>query len=78
MARMKSVRIRTINWNTIFEDAKGSYYDYMARVYSGDETTHLKIVAELRCKDWSIVETSNNDLTVMLKDRHIIRISQIW
>ncbi|GEM_PF-5275685 len=78
MARLKSIRISTINWNVQFEEADGSYYDYVASLYSNDNESHLNIIRELLNKGWRSINTSNNDISILEKDRHIIRVLKLW
>ena len=78
MARLKSIRISAINWCAQFEDAKGIYYDYVASIYSSDKESHANIIQELLSKGWDSIETSNDDISIFEKDRHIIRVSKIW
>ncbi|WP_107842025.1 hypothetical protein [Metasolibacillus meyeri] len=78
MTRLKSIRISAINWNTQFDDANGSYYDYVASLYSNDKESHASITQELLGKGWRIVENSDSSLSILEKDRHIIRLSKLW
>lgn len=76
--KFKSIRIGTINWHEKFEEVKGSYYDYVCSVSSFDEVTHSKITEELISKGWREVFTSNDDLSLFEKERHVIRLNKIW
>lgn len=78
MARLKSIRISAVNWNAQFDDAKGSYYDYVASLYSNNKESHTRIIQELINKGWRSIDTSNNDISILEKDRHIIRVSKLW
>lgn len=78
MSKLKSIRIGVINWCAQFEDVKGSYYDYAASIYSSDKESHANIIQELLSKGWSSIETSSDFISVLEKDRHIIRVSKIW
>lgn len=75
---LKYIRISTINWNEQFEEVNGSYYDYVCSISSFDEGTHMKIKRELIRKGWDEVITNNDDLSLFLMERHVIRIHKIW
>ncbi|MGX1266634.1 hypothetical protein RKD55_004578 [Rossellomorea marisflavi] len=74
---MKSVMISAIKWAAKFEQADGSYYDYVADAYSPSETKEKEITSELLSKGWRKIDT-NNGMTVFEKERHVLRISRIW
>ncbi|GAB2553556.1 hypothetical protein [Gracilibacillus alcaliphilus] len=77
MTQLKSIRLKSINWNEEFHESMGSYYDYVAEVYSPSEVKHKEMCKELINKGWVNVKT-NIGITVYLKNRHIIRIFPIW
>jgi hypothetical protein len=74
---MKSSRFKSINWVAEFEPINGSYYDYVAEIYSPSEAKEKDICNELLKKGWRKIETGNGIL-VFEKDRHVIRIFPIW
>lgn len=74
---MKYVRIGIIEWVEKFKEVKGSYYDYVAEIYSTSKLKEDMIRGELKSKGWREIET-NNDIAVFEKDRHVIRIFKLW
>lgn len=78
MGKLKSIRVGTINWHAPFAEVKGSYYDYVATISSKHRSTHLDILTELYGKGWNRVITFDNSLSIVEKDRHIIRILKLW
>lgn len=78
MARLKTIRISTINWTAHFNAVNGSYYDYATSIYSNDNESHQRIIVELLGKGWRKITTSDPSLTIFEKDRHIIKLGEMW
>lgn len=69
-----TIRIKSIDYVLTFEEAFGSYYDYATEVFAYSLEKLGEMIHELEAKDWERVETKDETLVVMLKDKHIIRI----
>lgn len=74
---MESIYLRAIKWRENFVKTKGSYYDYVASIFSTNKGHHTIICNELTVLGWENVPT-NTDITVYLKDRHVIRIYKFY
>lgn len=75
---MKPIFIRPINFAASFHRVKGSYYDFVAEIYTPSQEVELAVTSYLQDRGWQKIQPKDTLLVIYEKDRHIIRCGRVW